>query len=222
MLKHFTRFLKVLFVLVNLSPMAALSVSLLESGGLTQRELNNSPRGFTEAIKARTVGDVITIKVIENVESIKRSEIDIDSSFDQDARLKYALAMSMTSTLTPDANDTSNSSTELLLPILFDKAIDKDIGINNQEIFTTLVSALVVEIDPESSNMVIEGSRQILMEGETKSLYIRGIVNSKDIDANNEIPSYKLANAQVQIIGSGSLSKTRDSGIFQKILNKIF
>ena len=60
------------------------------------------------------------------------------------------------------------------------------------------------------------------MEGQTKSLYIRGIAFPKDIDSNGELPSYKLANAQIQIIGSGALTKERDSGFIQKIFRKLF
>jgi flagellar L-ring protein FlgH len=130
--------------------------------------------------------------------------------------------MTTTSTLDSAANDVANMVTSFRLPSEYSRRNQKEIQINNREEFFTIVSCLVVEIDPESGNMIVEGSRQILMEGQTKSLYIRGIAFPKDIDSNGELPSYKLANAQIQIIGSGALTKERDSGFIQKIFRKLF
>ena len=50
----------------------------------------------------------------------------------------------------------------------------------------------------------------------------RNMGSSFYIDSNNEVPSYKLANAQIQIIGTGALTKDRDSGIIQKVFGKLF
>lgn len=198
------------------------SASLLDGGGIRQSTLTSGPRGFFEPYKARNVGDVLTVKVVENVQSLKNSQIILDNDTRADSNLTFQLAMTVSSTLTPETNDVTNMLTNFALPVDYGRRNTKQISVDNKEEFFTLVSCLVVEIDPENGNMVIEGSRQILMEGETKSLYVRGIVFPKDIDSNNEIPSYKLANAQVQIIDSGSLTKERDGGVIQKIFRKLF
>lgn len=182
----------------------------------------NNPRGLIEAYKARKVGDLITVKVTENVTAIKKSEMGTSSSTSHDADITSRQAATKTSTLDPTNNDVKSSITHFEVPVSYGKDINRKITVNNNESFTTLVSALIVEIDPATGNMVLEGSRQIVMEGEMKSLYLRGIANPKDIDSNNEMPSYKLANAQIQIVGSGALTKDRDSGFIQKILRKIF
>lgn len=198
------------------------SVSLLEKGGVKSNSLLQNPQSYYEAYIARKVGDVVTVRVVENVETMTRSEILVDNDTRSDADLRFQLGMTTSSTLDTSANDVANMITNFRLPADYSRRNQKDINVQNREEFFTLVGCLVVEIDPESGNMIIEGSRQILMEGQTKSLYIRGIVFPKDIDSNGEIPSYKLANAQIQIIGSGSLTKERDGGFIQKIFRKIF
>ncbi len=198
------------------------SVSLLDGGGIRNNSISRAPRGYIEAFIAKNVGDVVTVKIVENVESIKNAEVTLDNDVRSDANLIFQMAMTVTSSLTPDTNDVANMLTNFALPVNYSRRNLRDISVNNQERFTAMVSCLVVEIDPESGNMIVEGSRQILMEGETKSLYVRGIIFPKDIDSNNEVPSYKLANAQIQIIGSGALTKDRDSGIIQKIFRKLF
>jgi len=200
----------------------AVSVSLLQDGGVKNNTLSTGPRGFTDPYRARNIGDVLTVRVVENIQSLKQSEITMDNDTRSDSSLTFQQAMTTTSSLTPDTNNIANMITNFRLPVDYSRRNSKQIGVDNREQFFSLLSCLVVEIDPESGNMVVEGSRQILMEGETKSLYVRGIVFPKDIDSNNEIPSYKLANAQIQIIGSGSLTKERDGGVFQKIFRRLF
>lgn len=199
-----------------------ISVSLLDGGGIRKTNLTTGPRAFVEAHLARNVGDVITVKVIENISALKSTEINLNNDTKHNADLSLQIAMTTTSTLTPTTNDVANMLTNFALPVDYSRRNLKTIGVNNKAQYTAMVSCLVVEVDPESGNMIVEGSRQILMEGETKSLYIRGIASPKDLDSNNEVPSYKLANAQVQIIGSGSLSTERDTGFLQKIFRKIF
>ncbi len=198
------------------------AVSLLEGGGVKQNSLIVEPRSFIDAYRARDIGDVVTVRVIENVSAVKRSEVMLNNNTTSDADLTFRLATNKTSTLTPDANNVANMITNVALPVDYSKRNSRAINVDNQEKFITLVSCLVVEIDPQNGNMVVEGSRQILMEGQTKSMYVRGIIYPKDIDSNNEVPSYKLANAQIQIIGSGSLTKDRDSGFVQKLFRRIF
>jgi flagellar L-ring protein FlgH len=198
------------------------AVSLLDGGGVRHNTLITGPRSFTQGYTARNVGDVVTVKIIENISTLKQSDILLNNSTQSDADLIFRMGMTTASTLTPDTNDVANMITNFALPVDYERRNTRNIGVNNREEFFTMISCLVVETDPESGNMVIEGNRQILMEGETKSLYVRGVVFPKDLDANNEVPSYKLANAQIQIIGSGTLSKERDVGVIQKIFRKLF
>lgn len=198
------------------------AISLLQDGGMSQNTLNNNPRGLIESYKARKVGDLITVKVTENISAIKKSEMETSNSTSHAADITSRQAATKTTSLDPSNNNVTSSITHFEVPVSYGKDNKRKVSVNNSETFTSLVSALIVEIDPATGNMVVEGSRQIVMEGEMKSLYLRGIANPKDIDSNNEIPSYKLANAQVQIVGSGALTKDRDSGFIQKILRKIF
>lgn len=198
------------------------SVSLLDGGGIKNSTVNLGPRSFIDSLKARAVGDVVTVKIVENAEAVKKAEVTLNNDTRANNNLILEIAMTATSTLTPDTNDVANMITNFGLPVDFSRRNLREISVNNREQFTAMVSCLIVEVDPESGNMVVEGSRQILMEGETKSMYVRGIVFPKDIDSNNEVPSYKLANAQIQIIGSGSLSKDRDTGLLPKIFRKLF
>ena len=212
----------VFLIAIFLSFTNAQAVSLLEKGGVRPSSLLQNPQSFFEAFQARKIGDVVTVRIMENIDAIKQSEIIVDNDTDSKANLSFQMAMTTTSTLDPTTNDIANMVTSFRLPSDYGKRNNREISVNNREEFFSLVSCLVVEIDPESGNMIVEGSRQILMEGQSKNLYVRGVVFPKDLDSNGEIPSYKLANAQIQIIGSGALTKDRDGGFLLKIFRKIF
>jgi flagellar L-ring protein FlgH len=218
----FKKLTTLILLVLTISTQPVKSVSLLNDGGVRNNSLTQGPRGYIEPYIARNIGDVVTIKVVENVEALKEAQVRLNNDTRSNSDLTFRQGKTNTSTLTPDVNEVANMITSLSLPVDYSRRNLKQISIDNREEFFTLVSCLVVETDPESGNMIVEGSRQILMEGQNKSLYIRGIVFPKDIDSNNELPSYKLANAQIQIIGTGSLSKERDNGIVNKILRRIF
>jgi len=209
--------LSLLAIISYFSLQHVFAASLLQDGGLKSTTLTGMPRGFYETYQARNVGDVITVKVVENVNVLKRNEVKLKRDNNLDAKFAFTQGMTATSTATPDTNDITSMITSFTFPGQYKRDSDRSINVNSDDTFTTLVSALVVEIDPQSNNMVIEGSRQIVIEGQTKSLYVRGIINPQDIDTNNEIPSYKLANAQIQVIGTGALDKERDSGVLYNI-----
>jgi flagellar L-ring protein precursor FlgH len=211
-------FLLALFILVITSPIRnAFAVSLLQEGGLKTTTITGSPRGFYETYQARNVGDVITVRIIENVNVLKRNEVKLKRDTDLNAKFAFTQGMTATSTATPADNDITSMITSFTFPGQYKRDLDRSINVNSDDTFTTMVSALVVEVDAQSNNMVVEGSRQIVIEGQTKSLYVRGIINPQDIDSNNEIPSYKLANAQIQVIGTGALDKERDGGVLFNI-----
>ena len=76
-------FLLVLFIVVIILPVRnALAVSLLQEGGLKTTTITGSPRGFYETYQARNVGDVITVRIIENVNVLKRNEVKLKRDTD--------------------------------------------------------------------------------------------------------------------------------------------
>ena len=164
-------FLLALFIIVIISPVRnAFAVSLLQDGGLKTTTITGSPRGFYETYQARNVGDVITVRIIENVNVLKRNEVKLKRDTDLNAKFAFTQGMTATSTATPADNDIASMITSFTFPGQYKRGLDRSINVNSDDTFTTMVSALVVEVDAQSNNMVVEGSRQIVIEGQTKSL----------------------------------------------------
>ena len=66
------------------------SVSLLDRGGVRPNSLLQNPQSYYEAFQARKVGDVVTVRVVENVEALKRSQVSTPNKthFPEGGKLK--------------------------------------------------------------------------------------------------------------------------------------
>lgn len=83
------------------------------------------------------------------------------------------------------------------------------------------MSARIVEIT-ESGNLVIEGERDITVNGEQQISTLRGVVRPEDISGQNTVYSYRIADAEISYTGKGDVNSAQKPGFFTKLLNMIF
>ncbi len=116
----------------------------------------------------------------------------------------------------------------------FKKLIDKFVGnheINNEfdgsgtttrsgRLSGTL-TAKVLEVLP-NGNLLIEGSRSIMVNRETQIMRVRGIARPRDVDASNSVNSKLLADAQIKFDGKGAIGRTNSQGLITKFMDVIF
>jgi flagellar L-ring protein precursor FlgH len=86
---------------------------------------------------------------------------------------------------------------------------------------SALVSVLVVDLT-ENGYLVIEGRKEVKINHETQVLVVSGIVRPQDIDQDNTILSYKIADTRVEYIGEGQISKKLKPGFISQIFDLIF
>ena len=79
--------------------------------------------------------------------------------------------------------------------------------------FTARLTAIVTDTLP-NGNLVLQGRREIRIDGEIKVIEFSGVVRRYDISAANSIESELVADAHVSYSGSGPLSRaTRRRGL---------
>jgi flagellar L-ring protein FlgH len=79
----------------------------------------------------------------------------------------------------------------------------------------------VVAIRP-NGDLVVEGSRVIGINGDKEILTLTGIIRLQDINSDNTVDSYNLADAQITYQGKGSASTATRPGILARFLNFVF
>jgi flagellar L-ring protein FlgH len=83
------------------------------------------------------------------------------------------------------------------------------------------ISARVVQV-LDNGNLVIDGSKVVEINDEKEIIKISGIVRPQDIEANNIIYSYNVADAQITYSGKGVANTGQRPGLVARILNWIF
>ncbi len=67
---------------------------------------------------------------------------------------------------------------------------------------TTTLSARVTHVLP-NGNLVVEGSKEVVVNSERQTIVVRGIVRWNDLDPDNRVSSDRLADLEIKINGKG-------------------
>ena len=86
---------------------------------------------------------------------------------------------------------------------------------------TGTITAKVVEVLP-NGNLVIESRKEIIVNNEKEILVLRGIIRPDDISPNNTIYSQYVADAQIFLVGEGTLGDKQSQGWLVRFLDKIW
>jgi flagellar L-ring protein precursor FlgH len=87
-------------------------------------------------------------------------------------------------------------------------------------VFTDTMAVTVVDMKP-NGNLVVEGYRTRVVEGEERVLRITGIVRQADIAVGNTIPSGSVANFRITYLGRGPATNVTKPGWLTRLYNAI-
>ena len=159
--------------------------------------------------KASRVGDIITVRVVEHLDTSDEGKTSSSKNADGSVGdgenkggtglLSFIRALGFGSV----SNYQGNSKSERTL----------DTG--------TTLSCLVVEVLP-NGNLIIQGDRQIVTHAERMTMRLSGVVRPIDIAQDNIVPSNKVANAELVMTGRGTVTRTQRPGVITQVLQAIF
>lgn len=150
---------------------------------------------------ARRVGDILTIKLVEKTDAKKEADnevkkdnttsISIPTILGKSNReiLGYQLDTSLTS-----ANDFSGEGET-----------------NQSNSLTGDIAVTVIEVLP-NGNLMIRGEKRVTLNDGDEYIRLSGIVRPVDIDADNTIPSTKVADATIMYTGEGAMADASKMG----------
>lgn len=157
--------------------------------------------------KANQKGDAVTIIVMESSQATNNAETSAGRSSD----LSFGLSGGVDKSALPkvDANINSGNS-------FSGSGSTKSTGVVRTKISATVDSVLA------NGNLLIKGSRRIVINGEEQLVYIKGIVRTSDIGADNSVLSYNISDAEITFEGSGIIDDSQKPGWLTKFFHWIF
>ena len=181
------------------------SISCIYSPAKSEaRSLWNDRTNWVADQRPSRVGDIVTVLVDEQTDTRDRATTDISRSANSNVSdglgiLSFIRRLGLSST--SDARGQGS--------------------IERRHYGRTTISCVVTDVLP-NGNLVIEGTRDVQTSDETLQLHLIGVIRPQDVNANNQIRSSLIANAELGIKGRGTLSRTQRPGIITQILQAIF
>ncbi len=163
-------------------------------------------------IKARRVGDIVTIIVREYASSKDSGTTESDKKASFSTVLKSLMGLKDEVSSIMGMKDPTN-----FLDVSASGKFKGSGKIEQTSSLQTRITAMVVDVLP-NGNLVIEGKRTIYVNGEKKIIAVRGIVRPEDIKPDNTVPSEALADAEIIYQGKGIVSQSHSPGLFTKLL----
>ena len=172
---------------------------------------NRSPR-FFEDLRARNVGDLLTVIVSEEATAKKKGETNTEKNKTLSAALNFF-------GLTLDDDKKFGKSSTSYGGSLKDK-FDSTGEIIKEDSMTAYLTARVIAVEP-NGNLVIRGSRWTRVTGEELQITLEGIVRPEDISVNNTVLSRNIADARIFFNGKGPITTVQLPGWVSILLSFI-
>jgi flagellar L-ring protein precursor FlgH len=153
--------------------------------------------------KALRVGDIITVRIIESAQASNTADTDLSRNSSIKAGLStffgkkkflnlFKLDEDLLAASAQNAHQGSGSTTR-----------------SGQ--LTATMTAVVREVLP-NGNLVVQGTREVLVNHEQQFITLTGIVRPLDVDRDNVVLSTQLADASITIGGLGVVADKQRSG----------
>ncbi len=166
--------------------------------------------------RARNVGDIVTVKIIEQSTASQEASTQTGRTSNLDAKLDDTFGL-------PQDYGMSDflGSGEPFRPSVKGK-YNRDFKGGGTTVrkdkLTSTITASVVERLP-GGNLRIEANREIKVNREKQRVTLSGIIRPEDISVYNTVLSTQMAEAKIRYSGRGVLGDTQGPGWFARIMD---
>lgn len=173
--------------------------------------------------RAKRVGDIVVVKLIENTKAQSKAE----TTADKQSGNKYSVAAMFNKSkvgFIPFVGVGPQADIGTAMPVL-ETSSNSDLtatGKTKRENYvTTSLAARVLRVLP-GGMLQIEGAREIRVNDETEYMVVRGMVRSRDVDADNSVYSNQIADASIEYYGKGVLADKQKPGWFTRLMDNVW
>ncbi len=163
--------------------------------------------------RARGLNDLITIHVIENLQASGTADAALNKSSSASAGVgkMFGLETKLPSSVDPANMVAGSSDTKF-----------KGGGVTTRTgQLTANMTARVTEVLP-NGDLVLEGAREIEINGDRQIVVLTGVARPSDIGKDNAVLSTSIGQLRIRYFGRGLMKDNLKPGFLVRFLNKIF
>jgi len=179
-----------------------------------------SEAGLFQDMKARKVGDIVTVRIIEDPEAELNANTKTSRTSSIDAaKLKFLGYMKALAE--KNSRLAQDPGTDNLISASLSTAFDGK-GSSDRDGHVKAYITAVVEKVLFNGNLYISGQREIRVNNETQYITLSGVVRPKDITSSNEVSSTYVADARITYSGNGPVADKQKPGWLGRILDHVW
>ncbi len=156
--------------------------------------------------KAREINDMVTIRVFETTRAVSGADAESSRQSSMDAKVPNLLGL-------------ENAIKELpnLVGATSDSSFKGEATTSRNTSVSTTMTARVTNVLP-NGYLVVEAVKEIQVNDENQTLYLRGVVRPEDISPGNIVASSDVGQMELRVQGRGMVSQPLNPGWLYRIL----
>lgn len=169
-------------------------------------------------LRARNIGDIVTIEVAEKTSAIKEATTSTSRDSSDDVAIKKMLGLPL------DLNLRSIALGKPFSPEISSSYKSKFDGAGKTKRsgeLSATIAARVIEVLP-NGNLVLEGKKDTVVNNELQFIVLSGIARPEDITEQNTVSSTLLSDARIEYSGKGVLADEQGPGWLRRILDNVW
>jgi flagellar L-ring protein FlgH len=163
--------------------------------------------------RARHVNDLLTVRVVESISASGTADSSLGKQSSAAAGVPSFFGLEKK---LPSLIDPTN-----LVGAKTTSSFNGSGSTNRAGDLTAVITARVAEVLP-NGDLVIEGVREIEINGDRQVVVLSGVVRAADIAPDNSVRSSSLGQLRVRYFGRGLMKDSLSPGWLIRVLNKIF
>ncbi len=169
--------------------------------------------GLFGDLRARNVNDLVTVRVVENMSATGSADSNLDKSSSGSASVTklFGLESKFPGWLDPTSLAGASANTDF-----------KGSGSTARNgSLTAVMTTRVTEVLP-NGDLVLEGVREVDINGDRQIIVLSGVVRTADVGPGNVVPSTAVGQMRIRYFGRGLIKDNLEPGWLVRVLNKIF
>lgn len=158
--------------------------------------------------KSFTVGDVVTVIIVESTSASSQANSETDRSFNHGVTSTAGQGPFSFIPLSGFSAEASNTS-------------KGDAKTSRGSTLSGTMTARIAAIDA-NGNLTIQGSRVVEINGEQEITSLEGTVRPQDVQSDNSVLSSYIADAKITYKGKGPIKDGSKVGFISRIVNFLF
>jgi flagellar L-ring protein precursor FlgH len=179
--------------------------------GVSQNAYPIQPKSLFSSVKAKFIGDLVTIIVNEEVNSSDDLNLEVEKTSDTTENFRDLVNKLLPGKLVPEGIDDFGGS----------NAVENAAKVSRKTVFQDTITAQVVQILP-NGNLVVQGKKTAINAGERVNILLSGIIDPRLISSTGTINSSQVANLQLAMVGEGTISRSDNEGTVNKFIRYLF